>query len=163
MPVLHSSAVVTIANMPGNDQLGISVDASPRPYVAGADWSGLCRSQVLGICDVSINTVSKLLVDAGNVCAAFHHENVRGVTSKSVQCDEIASRVASKFHGSDSSDLRSLQTRLTQSGTISPCGCPCAASRGSQMRFQRNSTITAMHWQSSISGTTGFAFIRRSE
>ena len=41
------------------------------------------------VCDVSINTVTKLLVDAGNVCAAFHHEKVRGVTAKSVQCDEI--------------------------------------------------------------------------
>lgn len=38
---------------------------------------------------VSINTVTKLLVDAGNVCAAFHHEMVRNVTAKSVQCDEI--------------------------------------------------------------------------
>jgi IS1 family transposase len=41
------------------------------------------------VCDVSINTVTKLLVDAGNVCAAFHHEKVRDVASKSVQCDEI--------------------------------------------------------------------------
>jgi IS1 family transposase len=41
------------------------------------------------VCDVSINTVSKLLVDAGEVCATFHHEMVRNVASKSVQCDEI--------------------------------------------------------------------------
>lgn len=41
------------------------------------------------LADVSINTVSKLLVDAGLVCAAFHDENVRGVKSKRVQCDEI--------------------------------------------------------------------------
>jgi DNA-directed RNA polymerase specialized sigma24 family protein len=26
------------------------------------------------VCDVSINTVTKLLVDAGRVCAAFHDE-----------------------------------------------------------------------------------------
>lgn len=38
---------------------------------------------------VSINTVSKLLVDAGNACAAFHDKTVRGVPSKAVQCDEI--------------------------------------------------------------------------
>jgi IS1 family transposase len=39
--------------------------------------------------DVSINTVSKLLVDAGKVCAAFHQEMVRNVESKRVQADEI--------------------------------------------------------------------------
>lgn len=39
--------------------------------------------------DVSINTVSKLLVDAGTACAAFHDEHVRGVKAQRVQCDEI--------------------------------------------------------------------------
>lgn len=39
--------------------------------------------------DVSINTVSKLLVDAGKACAAYHDEAVRGVTASKVQCDEI--------------------------------------------------------------------------
>jgi IS1 family transposase len=41
------------------------------------------------VCDVSINTVTKLLVDAGRVCAVFHDEKVRGVKAKRVQCDEI--------------------------------------------------------------------------
>src|SRR5580704_13445230 len=41
------------------------------------------------VCDVSINTVTKLLVDAGNVCAAFHDAKVRGVKAKKIQCDEI--------------------------------------------------------------------------
>jgi IS1 family transposase len=41
------------------------------------------------VCDVSINTVTKLLVDAGQVCAAFHDGKVRGVKAKRVQCDEI--------------------------------------------------------------------------
>ena len=38
---------------------------------------------------VSINTVSKLLVDAGEACAAYHDETVRDVNAKRVQCDEI--------------------------------------------------------------------------
>lgn len=38
---------------------------------------------------VSINTVSKLLVDAGAACAAFHDQAVRGVKAQRVQCDEI--------------------------------------------------------------------------
>src|SRR5579871_1272022 len=41
------------------------------------------------VADVSINTVTKMLVDAGNACAQFHDENVRGVKSQHVQCDEI--------------------------------------------------------------------------
>lgn len=41
------------------------------------------------VCDVSINTVTKLLVDAGETCAALHDELVREVRSRRVQCDEI--------------------------------------------------------------------------
>lgn len=41
------------------------------------------------VCDVSINTVTKLLIDAGNVCMAFHDEKVRNVKSERIQCDEI--------------------------------------------------------------------------
>ena len=41
------------------------------------------------VCDVSINTVVKLLEDAGKVCMTFHDEKVRGVASKRVQMDEI--------------------------------------------------------------------------
>lgn len=41
------------------------------------------------VCGVSINTVTKLLVDAGTVCAAFHDASVRKVTSQRIQCDEI--------------------------------------------------------------------------
>ena len=38
---------------------------------------------------VSINTVTKLLEDAGRACAAYHDETVRDVKAKHVQCDEI--------------------------------------------------------------------------
>jgi IS1 family transposase len=48
------------------------------------------------VADVSINTVSKLLVDAGKACAAFHDENVRGVKARRVQVDEIWSFAAAK-------------------------------------------------------------------
>jgi IS1 family transposase len=43
-------------------------------------------SRVVG---VSINTVTKMLEDAGNVCSAFHDDMVRGVRAKRIQCDEI--------------------------------------------------------------------------
>jgi IS1 family transposase len=38
---------------------------------------------------VSINTVTKLLEDAGEACIALHDEKVRNVKSKRVECDEI--------------------------------------------------------------------------
>lgn len=41
------------------------------------------------VADVSINAVSKLLVDAGKFCADLHDREVRNVKSKRVQCDEI--------------------------------------------------------------------------
>jgi IS1 family transposase len=41
------------------------------------------------VADVSINTVTKLLVDAGETCLALHDELVRDVKAQRVQCDEI--------------------------------------------------------------------------
>jgi len=38
---------------------------------------------------VSINTVTKLLIEAGEACADFHNENVRNVKASNVQCNEI--------------------------------------------------------------------------
>ena len=41
------------------------------------------------IAGVSINTVNKLLIAAGEACAAHHDETVRDVNAVRVQCDEI--------------------------------------------------------------------------
>jgi IS1 family transposase len=46
--------------------------------------------------DVSINTVTKLLVDLGTACAVYHDEHVRGLKAKRLQADEIWSFVGSK-------------------------------------------------------------------
>lgn len=48
------------------------------------------------IADVSINTVTKLLVDVGRACEKFHNDKVVNVASKKIQCDEIWSFVYSK-------------------------------------------------------------------
>jgi IS1 family transposase len=50
---------------------------------------GSSMRSISRVADVSINTVSKVLVDAGRACADFHDANVRNVKSKRVQCDEI--------------------------------------------------------------------------
>ena len=48
------------------------------------------------IADVSINTVTKLLVDVGMACEKFHDEAVMFVETQRIQCDEIWSFVYSK-------------------------------------------------------------------
>jgi IS1 family transposase len=48
------------------------------------------------IADVSINTISKLLVEVGQACQIFHDEMVRNVEAKRVQADEIWSFVYAK-------------------------------------------------------------------
>ena len=50
---------------------------------------GSSMRSISRVTGVSLNTVAKLLTDAGLACAAYHEETVRNVTAKRVQCDEI--------------------------------------------------------------------------
>jgi IS1 family transposase len=50
---------------------------------------GSSMRSISRIADCSINTVTKLLIDAGRACSAFHDDAVRGVKAKRVQVDEI--------------------------------------------------------------------------
>ncbi len=50
-------------------------------------------SRVVG---VSINTVAKLLTEAGEACAKYHNNTVRNVKTTRVECDEIWSFVYAK-------------------------------------------------------------------
>ena len=50
---------------------------------------GMSMRSISRTAGVSINTVTKLLEDAGKACAAYHDVTVRYVGSKDVQCDEI--------------------------------------------------------------------------
>ena len=57
---------------------------------------GCSMRSISRIEDVSLNTVKKLLADAGRACAAYHNEVVRGVKSRRIQADEIWSFVYAK-------------------------------------------------------------------
>lgn len=48
------------------------------------------------VCDVSINTVTKLLVDVGRACERFHDETILRLEVKHLQCNEIWSFVYAK-------------------------------------------------------------------
>lgn len=50
---------------------------------------GMSMRSISRTAGASINTVTKLLEDAGEACAAYHDVTVRDVQSKDVQCDEI--------------------------------------------------------------------------
>ena len=50
---------------------------------------GSSMRSISRVTGVSLNTVAKLLTDAGLACAAYHEETVRNVAAKRVQCDEI--------------------------------------------------------------------------
>ena len=65
-----------------------------RAQILAMLCEGASMRSVSRVADVSINTVSKLLGDAGKACATFHDDTVREVRAKRVQCDEIWSFTA---------------------------------------------------------------------
>jgi IS1 family transposase len=69
---------------------------SKRVQILSMLCEGSSMRSVSRVCDVSINTVAKLLDETGKASLAFHDERVRGLKSKRVQCDEIWSFVYAK-------------------------------------------------------------------
>jgi IS1 family transposase len=57
---------------------------------------GSSMRSISRVVDVSINTVDKLLRDAGEAALAYHDRAVRGVKATRIQCDEIWSFVGAK-------------------------------------------------------------------
>lgn len=72
------------------------LDTSKRVQILSMLVEGTSMRSVSRVAGVSINTVSKLLLDAGNACAEYHDQTVRDVKAARVQCDEIWSFVAAK-------------------------------------------------------------------
>jgi IS1 family transposase len=72
------------------------LDVPARAKILSMLCEGASMRSVSRLADVSINTVSKLLEDAGRFCAGFHDVRVRNVNAKRVQVDEIWSFTAAK-------------------------------------------------------------------
>jgi IS1 family transposase len=72
------------------------LDHVKRVQILSMLCEGSSMRSVSRVADVSINTVAKLLADAGEACEEFHDKTVRNVHSKRVQCDEIWSFVYAK-------------------------------------------------------------------
>lgn len=65
------------------------LDTAARVRILSMLCEGSSMRAVARVCDVSFNTVAKLLIDAGLACARFHDETVRDVQAVRVECDEI--------------------------------------------------------------------------
>jgi IS1 family transposase len=74
---------------------------------------GSSMRSISRVCDVSLNTVAKLLVDAGKVCADFHDNAVRKVKSQRIQCDEIWS-----FSYAKAKNVRSAKSAPDGAGDV---------------------------------------------
>ena len=65
------------------------LSSAQRAQIISLLVEGSSLRAITRITGVSLNTVTKLLIDAGTACETFHNEAVRNVASKRVQCDEI--------------------------------------------------------------------------
>jgi IS1 family transposase len=65
------------------------LDSTKRAQIIALLCEGSSMRSISRVTDVSINTVTKLLVDAGIACAAYHDQYVTALKTKRVQCDEI--------------------------------------------------------------------------
>jgi IS1 family transposase len=72
------------------------LNTKTRAQILAMLCEGASMRSVSRLTDTSINTVSKLLVDAGRFCAGFHDAKVRGVKASKIQVDEIWSFVGAK-------------------------------------------------------------------
>lgn len=67
-----------------------------RAQILGLLVEGTSLRATSRLADVSINTVTKLLVGVGRACAAFQDEAFRSLTCRRIQVDEIWSFVYAK-------------------------------------------------------------------
>ena len=72
------------------------LNTAKRSAVLSALVEGNSIRSTVRMTGVAKNTVLKLVVDAGTACARYLHENIRNVSAKRVQCDEIWSFVGMK-------------------------------------------------------------------
>src|SRR5439155_5284765 len=69
---------------------------SKRVAVVSALVEGNSLRSTCRMTGVAMNTVLKLLADLGETCAEYHEQNVRDISAKRIQCDEIWQYVYAK-------------------------------------------------------------------
>src|ERR1700733_13595772 len=74
---------------------------------------GSSMRSISRVCDVSINTVTKLLVEAGEAAEAFPDRTVPGLKTSQLQCDEIWS-----FCGAKQGNVKKMKTVNPDAGDV---------------------------------------------
>lgn len=72
------------------------LDTKTRAMILNMMVEGMSMRSISRTVGVSINTVTKLLIEAGEACAKYHNNTVRNVKTTRVECDEIWSFVYAK-------------------------------------------------------------------
>jgi IS1 family transposase len=67
-----------------------------RVRIVKAMVEGCSIRAIVRMTGFSKNTITKLLVDLGTVCADYHDQHVRGINAKRIQADEIWSFIGKK-------------------------------------------------------------------
>ena len=65
------------------------LNTAKRVQIVSALVEGNSLRATSRMVDVSINTVTKLLVDLGTACAKFHDDTVRNLRCRRIECDEV--------------------------------------------------------------------------
>src|SRR6266849_3059588 len=85
---MYYSNVHTILKSSTGDKMNC-LKLQDRARILGCLTEGSSMRATTRLCDVSINTVTKLLVDVGTACDLYQNETLKGLPCKKVQCDEI--------------------------------------------------------------------------
>lgn len=72
------------------------LNTAKRAAIISALVEGNSLRSTTRMTGASINTVTKLLIDAGTACAKYQHETLRNLPCKRLQCDEIWSFIGMK-------------------------------------------------------------------
>src|SRR5436305_9802745 len=67
-----------------------------RAQIVGLLAEGNSLRAASRLADVSINTVTKLLLDVGTACEEYQDKTIRRLKTKRIQCDEIWALVSAK-------------------------------------------------------------------
>jgi IS1 family transposase len=96
---------------------------STRKQMLGCICEGMALRATARLCDVSITTVMKFLVDLGEACQAYQDRTLRGLACKRIEADEIWA-----FIGAKEKNL-TAEGREKQWGTVWTWVAMCAESR----------------------------------
>src|SRR5580658_9524262 len=65
------------------------LDITKRAQILQMMVEGVSIRAISRMTGASKNTITKLLVDVGSACAAYHDRHVRNLICRRIQCDEI--------------------------------------------------------------------------